>query len=131
MTEDDMSADTPLAEADAGYPDERSLWEHYAACWSAPAPRRPAWLRQVVTIDVRYRDPDRETHGVDELAGYMNGFAAGFPGHRFRIDRVSAHHGRSIAEWTQLGPAGETVMTGLSVAVHLAGRLTDVTGFFR
>jgi len=110
--------------------DELTLWKNYASCWSADPATRHAALALVAVGDVAYRDPGTETSGLDELVGYMDGFAGAFPGHRFRIDEVTAHHGRSLARWAQVDPAGATVATGASMALHRDGRLADVTGFF-
>ncbi|MCY0927980.1 nuclear transport factor 2 family protein [Streptomyces sp. H27-H1] len=110
--------------------DQRQLWDNYAACWSADPEIRLAALGAVVVDDVSYRDPQTEVSSLAELDAYMNGFAAAFPGHRFRIEDVFDHHGRSLARWTQLGPDGGAFMTGVSSAVHRDGLLADVTGFF-
>ncbi|MFD3533238.1 hypothetical protein [Streptomyces sp. NPDC058664] len=48
------------------------------------------------------------------------------PWRREVLDR----HDRSLVRWTQVGPDGETFMTGVSSAVHRDGLLADVTGFF-
>ncbi|MFD9358675.1 nuclear transport factor 2 family protein [Streptomyces sp. NPDC060031] len=110
--------------------DQQQLWNDYAACWSADPAIRLAALGAVAVDDVAYRDPGTEVAGLAELDVYMNGFAGVFPGHRFRIEEVFDHHGRSLARWTQIGPDGETFMTGVSSAVHRDGLLADVTGFF-
>lgn len=109
---------------------ELTLWQNYAACWSADLDTRPGALALVAVDDVAYRDPGTETNGLAELAGYMEGFTGAFPGHHFRIDEVTAHHGRSLARWAQVDQDGTTVAAGASIALHRDGRLADVTGFF-
>ncbi|MFD9304798.1 nuclear transport factor 2 family protein [Streptomyces sp. NPDC060048] len=110
--------------------DQQQLWNDYAACWSADPAVRLSALGDVAVDDITYRDPGTEVGGLAELDAYMNGFAGAFPGHRFRIDEVLDHHGRSLARWTQIGPDGEAFMTGVSSAVHRDGLLADVTGYF-
>jgi hypothetical protein len=111
--------------------DIQQLWNDYAACWSADPADRPAALGAVTVDEVAYRDPGTEVAGLTELAAYMAGFAAAFPGHRFRIDEVREHHDRSLAHWTQLDEQGEPASAGISTARHHEdGRLTDITGFF-
>lgn len=106
-------------------------WQAYAACWSTADAAREAALARHVSAEVRYRDPMAEVSGLDAFGTYMAGFADAFPGHRFEIDTVDAHHGRSLARWRQVDPAGETVVHGTSLAVHDdAGNLADITGFF-
>jgi hypothetical protein len=110
--------------------DERQLWDDYASCWSAEPAVRIGALAAVTTDEIVYRDPTTEVNGRTGLAAYMTGFAGAFPGHRFRIDDVLAHHGRSLARWTQLDANGEAVTAGMSTALHQDGRLAEVTGFF-
>ncbi|MBD0673587.1 nuclear transport factor 2 family protein [Streptomyces sp. CBMA156] len=110
--------------------DSQQLWTNYAACWSADPAEQLAALGAVAVEDVAYRDPGTEVGGLTELAAYMAGFAAAFPGHRFRIDEVVEHHDRSLARWTQLGEQDEPAMAGVSTALHRHGRLADITGFF-
>jgi hypothetical protein len=110
--------------------DARQLWDAYAACWSAEPGERMAALAAVATDGIAYRDPATEVGGHSDLAAYMSGFAGACPGHRFRIDDVLAHHGRSLARWTQLDENGNAVMAGVSVALHHDARFADVTGFF-
>ncbi|MFF2042263.1 nuclear transport factor 2 family protein [Kitasatospora sp. NPDC058170] len=111
--------------------DTQQLWNDYAACWPADPADRLAALGAVAVDEVAYRDPETEAGSLTELAAYMAGFAGALPGHRFRIDEVLEHHGRSLARWTHLGEHGETVSTGISAARHHEdGRLADITGFF-
>lgn len=69
--------------------------------------------------------------GQDAFSDYMGAFQRGFPGFRFAIARVDAHHGRSLAHWHLVDGAGTPVQDGVSCAAHDdQGRLRDVTGFF-
>jgi putative intracellular protease/amidase len=61
----------------------------------------------------------------------MAAFSDELPGHRFVIDRVAAHHQRSIAHWTLRAPDDGTVMTGTSAGTHADdGYLVVINGFF-
>lgn len=107
------------------------LWSEYAGCWSAPPEVRSTTLARCATADVTYRDPGTEVRGLDGLAGYMAVFSAAFPGHRFEITAVEAHHDRSLARWRQLDAEGQPVALGISAAAHQPdGRLVDIAGFF-
>lgn len=107
------------------------IWHAYAAAWTAPSEQRRALLERHVSPQVAYRDPGAEVRGHDELAGYMEAFGQGFPGHRFAIVAVDAHHDRSLAHWQLRDPDDVAVQTGISHAVHDAEhRLSDITGFF-
>jgi SnoaL-like domain len=106
-------------------------WQHYATCWSAPAEMRVTELPKRVAATVLYRDPQSETAGIDGLDAYMAGFQTAFPGHRFEIISVEAHHNRSLARWHQVDGDGAVVMAGASAAAHDAdGRMVDITGYF-
>jgi hypothetical protein len=107
------------------------FWSTYARCWSNDAADRAAALADVTADDVVYRDPNVEVRGRASFGAYMDGFRRGFPGHRFEIARVDAHHDRSLAHWRLVDGAGVAVQSGVSHAVHDArGLLCDVTGFF-
>jgi hypothetical protein len=107
------------------------LWSNYAACWSAPATGRADTLSRWAAPDVTYRDPGTEVRGVEALSGYMTGFGTAFPGHRFEITSVDAHHDRSLARWRQLDPDGRPVASGIRAASHTDdGRLLDIAGYF-
>ena len=107
------------------------FWKTYAGCWSVSEDVRRKLLPQVASADVCYRDPNTEVAGHAAFSAYMGGFQKGFPGHRFDIDHVDAHHGRSLARWRLVDAGGKLVQHGVSAAVHDGeGRLRDVTGFF-
>jgi predicted ester cyclase len=106
-------------------------WRTYARCWSASDIDRASCLNPQVSDDVQYRDPNIEVRSRDELSSYMAGFQSAFPGHRFEIDSVAAHHNRSVARWRQVDGAGCVVWEGISFAAHGDdGRFRDITGFF-
>lgn len=110
---------------------ELETWRRYASCWSAEPPERNEVLAGVVADDVGYRDPGQAVDGVAALGDYMDGFRHAFPGGRFAIDHVVAHHGHSLARWRQLDADGALVTHGASHAVHAGdGRLSQITGFF-
>lgn len=111
---------------------ELERWRGWAGCWSAPEGERLALLTVHASEDVAYRDPLDAVEGIVAISDYMGAFQRGFPGNRFEIDRVEAHHGRSLAHWRQLDAEGSTVMDGVSCATHGEdGRLRDVAGFFQ
>lgn len=106
-------------------------WRRYAGCWSAEPPERSEVLATVVVDDVTYCDPGQVVEGAPALGAYMDGFRQTFPGNRFVIDRVDAHHGRSLAQWRQLDADDGLVMNGVSFAIHGDdGRLAQIAGFF-
>jgi len=108
------------------------FWRSYASCWSAPDAQRTELLPQLTSADVSYRDPMTEVRGREAFSAYMKQFQNGYPGHRFDVERVDAHHDRSLARWQLIDPSGQPVQRGVSSAVHdEEGRLRDVTGFFQ
>jgi hypothetical protein len=106
-------------------------WQHYADCWSMAEGDRPDALDAYAATDVVYRDPTIEVQGADALSAYMGGFQEAFPGHRFAIVAVAAHHDRSLAHWEQVAPDGVVAMSGASAARHAPdGQMLEITGFF-
>lgn len=108
----------------------KTIWNEYAALWSMPSTDRAQQALGIVTPDVTYQDPGASLTSWDQLSDYMSGFQEAFPGHRFIIDRVVAHHDVSLALWRQVGQNGATVAHGASHAHHNGGRLSLITGFF-
>jgi hypothetical protein len=106
-------------------------WHAYATAWSAAQPQRGDLLDRTVSPEVAYRDPTAEVQGRAGLSDYMSAFQQGFPGFRFAIMAVEAHHDRSLARWQLHAPDGTPVQDGISHAVHdAAHRLADIAGFF-
>lgn len=119
------------APAAAGPGDPLQQWRVYADCWALEGATLAAELARLVSAEVVYRDPMSEVDGLEAFGAYMRGFAVAYPGHRFEIDTVDLHHGRSLACWRQVDAAGELVLRGTSFAVHDdAGLLADITGYF-
>lgn len=108
-----------------------ALWTRYARLWSLDAGARGAEMRACLAEGVSYADPKTELEGLDAFAACMDGFRAAFPGHRFAIRAVRAHHGHSLARWDLLDAEGRVVFPGLSFGqVDGEGRFLNLRGFF-
>ena len=110
----------------------KELWSEYAAAWSTPdRAARHKILEERLTPDVHYADPDSETTGYEELSDYMENFQRGYPGRRFVVSEVIAHHNGCLAHRTMQNDQSEVEMVGASYAeLEADGRLRRIRGFF-
>lgn len=108
-----------------------ALWERYSAIWSAPETARAAELAACLAEEATYCDPNGLVEGREALSAYMGGFQESAPGCSFRIKSVLDHNGRTLSNWSMVGPDGAVLQDGTSFA-QLAGdgRLLAITGFF-
>jgi len=110
----------------------KKLWHEYAAAWSTPERiARQKILEKHLTPDIQYADPLTETTGYEEISDYMESFQTGYPGRRFVISEVIAHHASCLAHWTMQNRDSEIEMKGASFAeIESDGRLRRIRGFF-
>jgi hypothetical protein len=110
----------------------KQLWDEYATAWSNPDRTvRHKILEKHLTPDIQYADPAVETSGYEEISDYMDSFQTGYPGRRFIISEVIAHHYSCLAHWTMQNRSGEIEMKGASFGeIHNDGRLRRIRGFF-
>jgi SnoaL-like domain len=110
----------------------KELWSEYSAAWSTPdRVVRHKILEKRLTPDVNYADPESETSGYQELSDYMENFQRGYPGRRFVVSEIIAHHNGCLVHWTMQNGQSEVEMVGASYAELAAdGRLRRIRGFF-
>jgi hypothetical protein len=109
----------------------QALWIRYSAIWSAPQDTRAAELAACLSDDATYCDPNGLVEGPAALSAYMGGFQENAPGCSFRIKSVLDHHGRTLANWSMIGPDESVVQVGTSFGLLSDdGRLHAITGFF-
>jgi hypothetical protein len=109
-----------------------ALWQRYSAIWSEPdADRRTSELAACLADNASYCDPNGLIEGHAALSSYMAGFQQTVPGGTFRLNSLKQHNDRTLANWSMLGPDGQTMQEGVSFAQLSAdGRLTAISGFF-
>ena len=108
-----------------------ALWERYSAIWSTPEAARAAELAACLADEATYCDPNGLVEGRGALSAYMGGFQENAPGCSFRIKSVLDHNGRTLSNWSMVGPDGAVLQDGTSFALLAEdGRLQAITGFF-
>ena len=109
----------------------RDLWERYASAWkSASEADKRQILTEATRPDCVYTDPLIQTHGHDQLIGYMTAFHQQIPGGWFRTTHFQFHHGRSIATWDMVDGDGQVVGDRISYGQFEDDRLVAMSGFF-
>ncbi|KJS55621.1 nuclear transport factor 2 family protein [Streptomyces rubellomurinus] len=113
----------------------QQLAERYLAVWNEtdPAARRKL-VDEVWAEDGRYTDPLAAVAGRDAIDGLIGAAQAQFPGMRFTLGPVDAHHDIARFTWN-LGPAdapadAEPLVIGFDVLTATPdGRIGAVYGF--
>lgn len=106
----------------------------YCAAWSErdPAHRREL-LDRVVTIDIRYTDPETDVRGRADLVDHISGVLAGRVGAKIvRSSAIDAHHDTARFAWRLVKADGTALPEGLDIVSVDApsGKLKTVLGFF-
>ena len=106
----------------------------YCAAWSErdPAYRREL-LDRVVTIDIRYTDPETDVHGRADLTDHISGVLAGRIGAKIvRCSAIDSHHGMARFAWRLVKADGTALPDGLDIVSvdDQSGKLKTVLGFF-
>ena len=106
-------------------------WNAYAKTWSLPDSDRPTALRDLVSEDVTYTDPQTAITGKGAFSAHIGQFQRDVPGGYFEILSVNAHHDRTLANWRMCKDRAGEVMRGTSYAtLNEAGQFTSFTGFY-
>ncbi len=112
--------------------DVNEIWEIYRSCWSENnAVRRTGKLKEIMSDDFEYRDPNIELRGYQELSDYMEQFQNEFTGASFTISDFNIHHDRILANWNMIDAEKNVVGNGADFALYESGKLKQITGFFK
>jgi SnoaL-like domain len=108
-----------------------SIAERYIDSFNETDPdRRGQLIEDLYAEDCAYTDPNVELFGREQLAAFIAGTQARFPGHRFSLaGRVDAHHDQARLTWHAYPPsASEPEYVGFDV-ISASGRIKRVYGF--
>ncbi len=110
----------------------QELWKAYLDAYAdIAAPERERLLRQSVADDVAFATPTGEGQGFDSLVAHVGQFQKQFPGAYFRSNKLLAHHGQLLSEWTLYKNDGSEVRTAHTFArLNAQERITHLAGFF-
>jgi len=108
------------------------IWETYRACWSdTNSTQRTEKLKQILTDDFEYTDPNFEVKGYVQLSGYMKQFQEQFSGLSFATTEINMHHNRCLVHWNMVNEKKEIVSSGTSFILCENNKLKQITGFFK
>ncbi|NMH89963.1 nuclear transport factor 2 family protein [Flavivirga algicola] len=108
------------------------IWETYRASWNNDdSVKRTDKLKEIMTEDFEYRDPNIELKGSEQLSDYMSQFQKEFVGASFVITDFQFHHDKSLSHWNMVNTENEVVGNGTDYAVYENGKLKQITGFFK
>jgi hypothetical protein len=110
----------------------RKSSDTYEKSWSENDPtKRMQMLKEALSPDCVYTDPNVVLVGYEALEGYMVELQANIPGVAFETTAFQTHHNRSLNHWNMLDGQGKLLGDGASHFVYgTDGRLTHMTGFF-
>ena len=96
------------------------------------ADERERLLKQSVTHDVVFTNPTGDGQGFGTLVEHIEQFQKRSPGAYFKSNKLLAHHGQFLSEWTMYKKDGSEVTTAHTHArFNEQGRLTHLVGFFQ
>lgn len=99
--------------------------------WNEPdAERRRALLAPAVAPDVRFRDPNGDVYGLDELVNHVDAVHRFMPGLRLEPrGTLRRTHDVALAEWAAVRADGTEVLAGTNVVrLSLDGTIAEVVG---
>jgi hypothetical protein len=105
--------------------------DRYIESWNETDPvARRALIDEVWAEGGRYTDPLVVAEGRDAIDATIGAVQGQFPGLRFALGPVDAHHDIARFTWTLGTEGGEPLVVGFDVAVFdPTGRIAAVHGF--
>ncbi|MFC4150135.1 nuclear transport factor 2 family protein [Micromonospora mangrovi] len=105
--------------------------DRYIESWNETEPaQRRLLIDEVWAEDGRYTDPLAVVEGRDAIAALIGAVQGQFPGLRFSLGPVDAHHDIARFTWALGAPGAEPLVVGFDVAVFAEdGRIARVHGF--
>jgi len=89
------------------------IYERYVEGWSAISEEQRARIAaEVIAEDARYSTPQHESGGRDTAIEDMAAFQKSFPGGRFDVGGVSAHHDVALLTWVLVQADGKVFARG-------------------
>lgn len=112
----------------------QKLWNAYQGAWAdIPAEERERLLRQTLTPDVAFTNPDADERGIERMITSINGFQQQYAGCYFRTTLLRQQHGQLLAVWTMFDRNDAPLVNGHSYARFdvQEGRFTHLAGFWK
>lgn len=114
--------------------DKVRTYDLYLAAWSdVPDEERARMLRESLSEQIVFANPQQIRHGIGEVIEHLRGFQKRSPGGSFRMNNMVGWANNGLAEWQLVdaagsaGPSGYDVVTfderGLISAITLFGNV--------
>jgi SnoaL-like domain len=97
--------------------DKRALtYDLYLAAWSAiPDKDRARMLRESLTEDVVFENPQQSRRGIDDVIKHLEEFQARSLGGAFRMNNMVGWGSGALAEWQVVDASGKAGFSGYDV----------------
>lgn len=108
-----------------------NLYKRYVDAWKPiPDVQRRAVIEDVVDENVRYFTPQHESGGRHTIIEDIEAFQQKFPGGRFEVGDVSAHHDTALLTWVLIDADGKELARGHDqILVSPNGQIVGLTTF--
>lgn len=110
------------------------LWNTYQSAWAdIPAQEREQRLRETLTRDVAFTNPDADEQGIEQMIASVNEFQERYAGCYFRTTLLRQQHGQLVAMWTMFDRNDAPLVNGYSYARFdvQKGQFTQLAGFWK
>lgn len=107
-----------------------TIYQKYVAGWKAiSGDERAKIAAEVIAPNVRYSTPQHESGGRQTIIEDMAAFQQKFPGGRFEIGDVSAHHEVAVLTWVLVKADGTVFAKGHDQIRVSAGKIVELITF--
>lgn len=112
----------------------QKLWKIYQSAWAdIPTQERDRRLREILTPDVAFTNPDAKDRGIERMIASVADFQQQYPGCSFRTTLLRQQHGQLLAVWTMFDRTDVPLVNGHSYARLdvQKGQFTQLAGFWK
>lgn len=108
-----------------------NLYQRYVEAWKAvPDEQRRAVIEEVLDENARYSTPQHDSGGRQTIIADIEAFQQQFPGGRFDVGDVSAHHDTALLTWVLIDSDGKEHARGHDqILVSSNGQIVSLTTF--
>lgn len=110
------------------------LWNTYQSAWAEiPTQERERRLRDTLTPDVAFTNPDADERGIELMIASVDEFQQRYPGCYFRTTLLRQQHGQLVALWTMFDRNDVPLVNGHSYARFDVQKcqFTQLAGFWK
>ncbi len=107
------------------------LYQRYVDGWKSISPdARKILIADVVAEDAKYTTPQHESGGRETMIEDMAAFQSNYPGGRFDVGDVSAHHEVALLTWVLVQADGSVLVKGHDqIHISAEGKIDELITF--